>query len=101
MMMYPFGLNSAVGAVKDQVFCEVGEETVILNVRSGQYFGLNPVGAMIWEWIQTPRRIQEVRDLLNAEFPDVEGEQISADLMIILRDLLQAELIEMTEVQAE
>jgi hypothetical protein len=97
MMMDQLSINSAVAAVKDQVSCEVGEETVILNVRSGEYFGLNAVGAMIWEWIQTPRTVQKVQGLLVSEFPEVPEEQLARDLMSVLEKLLEANLIETVE----
>ena len=42
---------------KDQVWCELAQEAVILNFKSGVYFGLNPVAARVWSLIQEPRTV--------------------------------------------
>ena len=31
---------------------ELGNEIVILNLQTGTYFGLNPVGARLWQLIE-------------------------------------------------
>jgi hypothetical protein len=40
-----------------RVSCNLAGEAVILNTKSGIYFGLKPVGARIWELVQEPRTI--------------------------------------------
>ena len=35
----------------------VGEETVILHLESGIYFGLDPVGARAWQLIQAGKSL--------------------------------------------
>jgi hypothetical protein len=37
--------TSTVVAAKDQVSCDLVGEAVILDMKSGIYYGLNPVGA--------------------------------------------------------
>ena len=35
--------------VDEVVAADVGEQTVLLNVETGMYFGLDPVGTQIWK----------------------------------------------------
>ena len=51
--------------------CKVAEETVLLDMNSGVYFGLNPIGTSIWSTLSSPRSIAEIRDTLLKEY-DVE-----------------------------
>lgn len=77
---------------------QVGEETVILDLASGTYFGLNPVGARVWDLIQERNgtTIAEVRDVLLEEF-EVSREQLEADLLSLAEQLLANGLVERVE----
>jgi hypothetical protein len=39
-------LQSTIRLSQNQVSCNLGGEAAILNLKSGIYFGLNPVGAL-------------------------------------------------------
>ena len=62
---------------------------MILNLDSGMYFGLNAVGARIWNLIQEPRTVRDIRDLLLEEY-EVDRERCENDLLALL-DRLAAE----------
>ena len=89
-------LKSTVCAVKDQVFSNLGNESVILHVKSGAYYGLNEVGTRIWQMIQAPQAVTVVRDDLLSEY-DVQSSQLESDLENILNHLLKAGLIEICD----
>lgn len=38
----------------------VGEETIILNLATGDYLGLNTVGAFIWETLKEPVSVSQL-----------------------------------------
>ena len=76
-----------------QSSCELGEERVLLNVETGIYYGLDAVGARIWELIDEPRAVEDVRDVLVKEF-DVDAATCEADLLALLRDLAAAGLVQ-------
>lgn len=88
-----FSDQSVVAATKDQVSCSLGEEAAILNTKEGIYYGLDPVGAQIWQLLQTPRKVADIQAVLMREY-DVEPERCQRDLLALLSDLLQAGLIE-------
>lgn len=74
-----------------QVSCPVGEEFAILDLDTGVYFGLDPVGAFVWE--RLPRRIDELVDEVVAEFA-VDRDTAHRDLLVLIADLERAGLVE-------
>ena len=86
-------LNSVVVASKNQISNDLGGEAAILDLEAGVYYGLDEVGARIWELIQEPRAANEVRDVLLAEY-DVEPERCEHDLLALLQRLADEGLIE-------
>lgn len=80
---------------KDQISCDLAGEAAILNLKSGVYFGLDPVGARIWHLIQQHQRVDAVRDAIVAEY-DVEPARCEADLFDLLSHMADAGLIEVT-----
>jgi hypothetical protein len=88
-------LHSTVVAAKDQVSTDLGGEMAILNLKSGVYYGLDAVGARIWDLIQGPRTVHEIRDVIVEEY-DVELERCERDLFALLDQLARENLIEVT-----
>jgi hypothetical protein len=86
-------VNSSVVAAKEQVSSDLAGEAVILDFKSGVYYGLNEVGASIWNLIQEPKTVNEIRDAILEEY-EVEPEQCDRDLKAILQQLADEGLIE-------
>jgi len=84
---------TSIVARQDQVSSDLAGETVILDLKSGVYYGLNSVGASIWNLIQEPKTVNEVRDVLLAKY-QVEPEQCDRDLKALLEELEAEGLIE-------
>ena len=79
--------------VSDQVLCrELDGELVILDLKSEAYFGLDEVGARIWQLFTGDRSIQAVFEALIEEY-DVEPETLRADLVELLEQLCDRGLI--------
>ncbi len=78
--------DSSVVATSEQASSELGGEAVILNLKSGLYYGLNPVGASIWNLLQQPRTVSEIRDAILAEY-SIEPQQCESDLLELLQQL--------------
>jgi hypothetical protein len=87
---------SAVKQAKQQVSCDLAGEAAILSLRNGVYYGLNPIGARIWNLIQEPKSVGELRDAIVAEY-EVQPEACERDLLALLADLEKNELIEVTQ----
>jgi hypothetical protein len=91
--------RSVIVATKDQVSCDLAGEAAILNVKSGVYYGLDPVGARIWNLVQEPRAVVEIQDAITSEY-DVEPERCARDLASLLEKLLAEGLIEVKDESA-
>ncbi|NJN23358.1 MAG: lasso peptide biosynthesis PqqD family chaperone [Acaryochloridaceae cyanobacterium RL_2_7] len=84
--------NTTILAAPDQVSSELAGESVILNLKTGLYYGLNEVGAKIWEQIQSPKTFQEVCDAITAEY-EVAAEECTQDVQELLEEMIQANLV--------
>lgn len=81
---------------KDQVSCDLAGEAAILNVKSGVYFGLDPVGARVWSVLQNPVTFAELRQMMLDEY-EVGADRLEADLRDLIADLAEHGLLEVTE----
>jgi hypothetical protein len=68
-------------------------ESVLLDLRSQKYFGLNQVGTRAWELLQQGGDVAAVQARLLEEY-DVEARQLERDLDELLERLLRAGLVE-------
>jgi hypothetical protein len=89
----PFSFSERVIIAPDVLFCSVGEETVLLNLRTELYLGFDNVGARIWSALQESGSIQEAFDKLLGEY-EVEAAQLRRDLEEFLAQLREQRLIE-------
>jgi hypothetical protein len=72
---------------------QVGDETVLLNLESGTYFGLDPVGSRFLELLQTEGALAPVIARMLEEF-DVTEAQLEADLFQLSEEMLASGLLE-------
>jgi hypothetical protein len=90
---------SVIVASKDQVSTNLSGEAVILGMRDGVYYGLDPVGARIWALVQAPRAIDEVARTIATEY-DVSRERALADLLALAGQLFDRGLLEIVAAPA-
>ncbi|MBH5321241.1 PqqD family protein [Aurantiacibacter sediminis] len=77
----------------DVIAREVGGETVLLDLENGVYFGLNPVGGRIWNFLDgETRSVVEITQLLSEEY-EIDAVQAEADVIALATDLLEHGLI--------
>lgn len=86
-------LSSTARISDDAVFRELDGEAVVLNLQSGTYFGLDPVGTRIWQLIEQYGLLSAVRDALLEEF-EVEAEAATRDLTSLVTELADRGLVE-------
>jgi hypothetical protein len=85
--------SSIVVAARDQVSCDLAGEVAILDMKSGVYYGLNAVGARIWNLIQEPTPLDAICATILEEY-DVEADQCASDVLTLLQALLANRLVE-------
>lgn len=70
----------------------VGDETVLLDLQSGIYFGLDGVGKRIWDSIGEGLTLGEAAALIVSEY-DVDEDQARADVIEFARNLVERSLL--------
>lgn len=75
---------------------DLGGEAVVLDPSTGRYYGLNELGARIFELARRPRSVERIMHALLQEY-DVEAEKLKADLLAFLHQMEQRQLIEATD----
>lgn len=93
-MATPLSLSSLVRPAKDVLCCELRGEAVILNLKTGVYYGLDSVGARIWELIKEPISIGDVCERLLDEYK-VSQEQCELEVCDLFEQLTELGLVEL------
>ena len=84
--------SSKVSISKDVMIRQVGDESVLLDLNSAKYLGLDDVSTRIWGVLTSGTSIQSAHDTLVAEF-DVDPEQLRKDLGDFILELLDLGLV--------
>ena len=88
--------RTKVVAARSQVSSDLGGEVAILDLEAGKYYGLDDVGARIWDLIQEPKTVGEIRDILTSEY-EVDPYRCERDLIALLQKLADEALIEISD----
>ena len=70
----------------------VGDETVLLDLASGMYFGLDGVGKRIWESVAEGQSLGQAAAVIAAEY-EVEEAKAQADVIEFTSDLVKRGLL--------
>ena len=88
--------HSKIRSGREQISVELAGEAVILCTKSGVYYGLEEVGARIWQLIKEPKTVQDLLDTILQEF-DASADQCEPDLLDLLDDLRSKGLVEICD----
>lgn len=78
---------------KQVVSRAVGDETVLLDLESGIYFGLDGVGQRIWEALGEGKTLGEVTEIVVQEY-EVDVGRAKADVLAFVGELVERGLVE-------
>jgi hypothetical protein len=93
-MTLPF--DSIISISPDVMVRKVGEESVLLDLKTERYLGLDDVSARFWDLLTSGEPIQSAYDKLLEEF-EVEPERLRNDLDAFVHELIEFGLIERTQ----
>ena len=93
MLMKP---STIVKQSKDQASCCLNDEVAILNLQSGMYFGLDEVGAYIWQAVNEPRPLTEICTMVLDSF-EIDPERCKIDVFDFITKLEKEGLVELEE----
>jgi Coenzyme PQQ synthesis protein D (PqqD) len=89
----PLSLQTTVIVSSQQVSCPLGDEAAILNMKNSVYYGVNPVGATVWNLLKQPKTVAEIRNAILEEY-EVEEKRCEQDLLTLLEEMRSEGLIE-------
>lgn len=91
--------NKRYKATTEHLSCDLNGEAVILNIKNGKYYGVNPVGATIWEVIQSPASFDEMKSAILLEY-DVDEETCEREIKTFLDQMKEEDLVEIINEKA-
>lgn len=68
-------------------------EALLVDLASGRFFGLDPVGTFVWEGIEEEVPVADLVERVTAEFR-VDAGRAERDLLALLGDLARRGLVE-------
>jgi len=74
------------------IFERFDDETILVNLDSGRYYSLDPVGVVVWELIHRPLTVSDLLDKLNVHCA-AEAAQIETTIRELIALLETEELI--------
>jgi hypothetical protein len=70
----------------------VHDETVMMDVESGHYYGLDDIGSEIWQRLETPCQFDKLVDGLVADF-DADRTEIAEDVRKLLSIMAEHKVV--------
>lgn len=94
-MQSRLSLSSIVQRSPHLVASEVGSELVMMHVQQGRYYGLDRIGAAVWQRLQQATRVVDLCESLLADF-DIDRETCQGDVLTLLEELRREQLLEVS-----
>lgn len=80
-------------SIGEHVYAEaVNDETVLLELSSGQYYGLDAVGSRLWQLLAELGSTEAVVEQALTEY-DVDREELARDLDELVQELARRQLV--------
>ena len=81
-------MSTVVVSSDQQISCDVGDEVVLLSIRDGEYYGLNPVAASVWRQLREPSTLGAVRDALLTEYTGISPDDCERAVIELVAELI-------------
>lgn len=86
-------LNKIIRISTDVLSQEVSGETVLLNLKSENYYGLDEVGTRVWQLLNEYDDLSVIYSILLQEY-DVDEKQLHGDLDEVIKKMLDAKIVQ-------
>jgi len=90
----PISFEQKIVVLPDTLINVVSGESVILNLKTESYFGLDTIGTDMWQALTTSDSVQSAFESLLTQY-DVGEETLKNDLSVFVDKLLQNGLVEL------
>ena len=88
--------TSSITVSSDVMVRQIGEESVLLDLKTERYLGLDDVSSRMWQVLTSGAAIDSAYQTLLAEF-DVDPERLRNDLDDFVQELLKLGLVELNK----
>lgn len=85
--------DTVVGNLGDLVATELDDETIMMSIERGKFYGLDPVAGRVWAMVQETQKVSALVEGLLEEF-DSERAVIERDLLAFLNALAREGMLE-------
>ncbi len=86
-------LDERVKIPEEVVFQKVGDETVLLNLKTGTYYGLDTVGTRVWELVAEKGTLAGIVESMLEDY-EVTPEDLQRDILRLVKELRAKGLVE-------
>ena len=86
-------LDTCLVVASDQITSQLGDESVILGLSDGMYYGLDAIGTRIWGLLDCPQSARRICEALREDY-EVQAVECEDAVLALLRDLKTRALIE-------
>ncbi len=76
-----------------------GEEIVLLHFARGEYYGLDPIGARVWELFAAGKSLRDAAEFVSSNY-EVSFEQALVDVEALASELEAQSLIDVASAAA-
>jgi hypothetical protein len=94
-MVVKIGRDSMVVRSAEILTALAGEDLMMMSLERGTYYGLDAVGAEIWELMRDPISVGDICAVLQSRY-EVSGDQCLHDVLALLGELSTEGLLHVT-----
>jgi hypothetical protein len=84
--------NNLIKRTDSWIAARSGEETLMMQVETGQYMSLNDTATVVWEALEKPAMFKDVVAAVVSEF-EVSEEQAGRDVETLLDGLIKNDVL--------
>jgi hypothetical protein len=96
MRAMPISFSDRVSIPDDVLISNLQDESVILNLESERYFGLDSIGTRILTVLTTSESIEAAYQTLLREY-NVDGQALRDDLIVLIENLAEKGLLRVNQ----
>lgn len=88
----PVTLDNRIAISDDVLAQELAGETILLDLASEQYYGLDNVGTRIWQLLREHQDLKSILERLCAEY-DATADRLEGDMLAFVGSLADGGLV--------
>jgi hypothetical protein len=77
------------------IAADMDGETVMMDIQSGHYYGINAVGSHVWALLETEQRLDTVVAAVLEAFETQDAMNVAKDVQAFLAEMQAHKLVEM------